>query len=42
MSDVGSFGEDYVSGELEYRGWIVCLPSRDIGIDRVAFKIAEG
>ena len=41
MSDVGSLGENYVSGELEYRGWITCLPTRDIGIDRVAFKIAE-
>ena len=42
MSEVGSLGENYVSGELEHRGWIVCLPTRDIGIDRVAFKIAEG
>jgi hypothetical protein len=42
MSETGSFGENYASGELELRGWIVCLPTRDIEIDRVAFKIAEG
>lgn len=42
MSEIGSFGENYASGQLERKGWIVCLPSRDIGIDRAAFKIEEG
>jgi len=37
----GGLGENYVSGELERRGWITCLPTRDIGIDRVAFKITK-
>jgi len=41
MREVGSFGENYVSRELEHNGWIICLPTRDIGIDRVAFKITK-
>jgi len=40
-TEVAGFGENYASGVLEREGWIVCLPTRDIGVDRVAFKIAE-
>lgn len=39
---IGGLGENYVSGELERRGWITCIPTRDIGIDRVAFKLTKG
>ena len=38
-TEVGAWGEDYASGELELRGWIVSIPTRDVGIDRVAFKV---
>jgi hypothetical protein len=41
-SEIGGFGENYVSGELERRKWITCLPTRDVGIDRIAFKLTEG
>jgi hypothetical protein len=40
--EIGGFGENYVSGELERRKWITCLPTRDVGIDRIAFKLSEG
>lgn len=40
--EVAGFGENYVSGELEHRGWVACIPTRDIGIDRVAFKLEKG
>ena len=38
-TEVGAWGADYASGELELRGWIVSIPTRDVGIDRVAFKV---
>jgi hypothetical protein len=38
-TEVGAWGENYASGELELRGWIVAVPRRDEGIDFVAFKI---
>lgn len=40
--EVAGLGENYVSGELERRGWITCIPTRDVGIDRVAFKLTKG
>jgi len=39
---IGGLGENYVSGELEREGWITCIPTRDIGIDRVAFRLTKG
>ena len=39
---IDGLGENYVSGELERFGWITCIPIRDIGIDRVAFKLTKG
>lgn len=41
-SEIGGLGENYVSGELEHRKWITCLPTRDVGIDRIAFKLSKG
>ena len=41
-AEVAGLGENYASGELERRGWITFIPTRDVGIDRVAFKIKKG